>query len=164
MKSRSRAAIVLRIATSPISGRGVFAVTPIKRGRKILAISGTVVRADRIPPWGMGIQIDEALWLWSDGRGLDDFTNHSCAPNAGFVRGTTTLFALRNMAPGEEICWDYSTSIDEAGWSMTCRCGAANCRHVVQPFHALGPAGQERLLGISLRYLRQKLPTEIGLV
>lgn len=55
------------------------------------------------------------------------YINHSCNPNCG-VRGRTTLFALRDIRKGEEITYDYSTTVDE---TFLCKCGAKRCRRYV---------------------------------
>jgi len=47
--------------------------------------------------------------------GVDDFFNHSCDPNAGLqIDGQKVwLVAIKNITQGEEITWDYSTTMDE---------------------------------------------------
>jgi hypothetical protein len=85
---------------------------------------------------------------------MDDFINHSCDPNVGFTEGTLILFALREIQKGEELFWDYSTSINEAGWKINCACGAENCRGAIQSYCDLPKPEQSRLQGIILAYLR----------
>lgn len=77
------------------------------------------------------LQIGEGKYLDMDEPYL--FFNHSCNPNAG-IRGTTTLFALKKIKKGEEITFDYSTTIDE---SLECRCGSRKCRGAVADFFHL---------------------------
>ena len=67
--------------------------------------------------------------MWSSG-GLDDLVNHSCAPNlglfpmvgAGGVDGDLFLVARREIAAGEELSFDYSTSMVDEPWAMDCAC------------------------------------------
>lgn len=59
-----------------------------------------------------------------------NFTNHSCAPNAGYD-GADAIVALRMIAPGEEIRMDYGTFTFSFDHAFTCRCAAANCRRKV---------------------------------
>jgi SET domain-containing protein len=56
------------------------------------------------------------------------FTNHSCAPNATMrIRnGRIELYAMRDIAPGEELTVNYGQT-HHAG-RLACRCGAARCR------------------------------------
>lgn len=59
------------------------------------------------------------------------FINHSCDPNAELqrwqVKGYTRIgiFALRDIAAGEEITYDYQFFTAE---ETACRCGTAKCR------------------------------------
>lgn len=59
--------------------------------------------------------------------------NHSCNPNAG-IRNNGILFALKDISPGEEIMYDYSTTVDDVTWRMDCDCREANCRKVIGDF------------------------------
>jgi len=67
----------------------------------------------------------------SDRSGV--FVNHSCDPNTG-VRDDVRLVALRDLIAGEEIRYDYSTTMDEDHWTLQCRCGSRGCRGVVRDF------------------------------
>jgi len=121
----------LHIRMTPEKGRGLFASSPIPAGSRLMEMSGQLFTSNNLPDDGMAMQVDDDLWLHSAGDFLDDCGNHSCDPNTGFVTGEPILYALRDIAAGEEVCWDYSTSISCADWALDCRCGAANCRGVV---------------------------------
>jgi hypothetical protein len=71
-------------------------------------------------------------WMWSSG-GLDDLVNHSCNPSLGLWQrgGDTFLWSLRPIAVGEELSFDYSTSMMDEPWDMECACGEAACRGIV---------------------------------
>lgn len=75
--------------------------------------------------------------------------NHSCEPNAGVV-DDTVLIALRDIAPGEEITFDYSTTMSEQLETMQCLCGQATCRRVIGDFHDLPRAVKDRYLAARL--------------
>ena len=65
------------------------------------------------------------------------YLNHSCDPNTGVVdndQGGFDFVALREIATGEEITWDYETSEFISIAVPHCRCGAANCRGVIRGF------------------------------
>ena len=52
--------------------------------------------------------------------------NHSCDPTCWF-EGSYLMTATRDVAPGDEITFDYCTSNDwPQDWA--CACGAAACR------------------------------------
>ncbi len=54
-------------------------------------------------------------------------TNHSCDPNAAFD-AEGMLVALRDIAPNEEITFDYLKHPTPASpWNFACRCGSSNC-------------------------------------
>jgi SET domain-containing protein len=55
------------------------------------------------------------------------YTNHACTPNARLCirAGRVEFYALRDIAPGEEITVDYGSSHHQGG--RACRCGAPNC-------------------------------------
>jgi len=88
----------------------------------------------------MAIQVGPDRYIDTLAPGV--FANHSCAPNAG-VRNDRDLVALRDIPPGEEIRYDYSTTMDEKSFTMVCRCGAPGCRQVVTDFADLPAAIQD---------------------
>src|SRR3990167_6906973 len=106
-------------AHSSINGPGVFAVKEIKRGEKIVDFYGPLVKLQDMPiPYDTVedhyVQIGEKLYMGPSGK-IDYFFNHSCNPNSGLVvEGMKAyLVAIRNIVEGEEVTWDYSTTMDE---------------------------------------------------
>lgn len=140
-------------------GRGLFAAEEIDRGREILTFTGPLLTLNEVRAKGaaaanaLQIGIDRYLDLDEPGR----FVNHSCAPNAG-VTGDTCLVALRPIAIGEEIRFDYSTTVSD-GWTMECRCGASDCRGLVVAFQLLPPALQRRyaMLRLVQRFMIEQI-------
>jgi SET domain-containing protein len=145
----------LEVRLTAGKGRGVFARQRLPRGDLILKSEGWLARTPELRDDWFALQLGADLWLCSAGDCLDDCINHSCDPNAGFVSGEPTLYALRDIEPGEEIGWDYSTSLSEPGWRLDCRCGAKQCRKVIRPWGELAPSDRERLRPAALRYLRE---------
>ena len=146
----------LEIRMTEHKGRGVFARAPIATGRRILIFQGRLLPSAALTDDLLAMQVGPDLWLCSDGSLLDDCVNHSCEPNSGFLDGEPVLSALRDIAAGEEIVWDYSTSIAEPGWTMACRCGSPSCRGVIRAWPELGEADRERLRSLALRHLRDQ--------
>ena len=129
-------------------GKAVFATEGFAAGETIVRFSGRRVAAARVPGGIAGatdrfVQVDADAYLGPSGR-IDDLINHSCDPNAGlrFTDKGVFLVALCAIAPGEEVAWDYSTTLKDSGWSMACACGADGCRGIVADFTSLPPDRQ----------------------
>lgn len=145
----------IEIRGSAQHGRGVFALCAIGPGEKILAFTGPVLSRAQLDPHDYHLQIADEFYLGASGH-ADDYVNHSCAPNSAFVAGLE-LEALRAIAAGEEITWDYSTAIDETDFpGFDCGCGQPQCRKQVRSYRHLDPATQKRLRPYLLPYLRAK--------
>lgn len=120
-------------------GLGVYADRAYKRGKVICVMKGHKVVPRTLEYHGgefrkassNPLQIGPALYIDLEKPHL--YINHSCDPNAG-MRGTATLFAIKSIKKGEEITFDYSTTIDE---SFECRCGAKRCRDTIVDFFGL---------------------------
>jgi hypothetical protein len=147
---------MFEIRQTATMGRGVFATMPIARGAKLVECQGWLASTPELDDAWHAMQVGPDLWLCSAGENLDDCINHSCEPNAGFVTGEPILYALRDIKFGEQIAWDYSTSIAESGWTLECLCGAANCRRVIRSWWELPGEERTRLQPIALAYLRSR--------
>jgi hypothetical protein len=119
-------------------GRGLFARRAFEGGERILRLqgkaidfAGTLAKGDRECD---ALQIGDDLYL--DLEEPARFVNHSCEPNA-CVRDGAELAALCDIAAGEEIRFDYSTTLDEDHWTMECRCGSPRCRGKIRDFRWL---------------------------
>lgn len=122
------------VRRSPIDGFGVFALEPVPRHQKIGEVRGETIsvgEARRRAATLQRIMIVEispksAVDL---ARSTDPmrFTNHSCRPNGRLsIRdGRIEFYALRDIAPGEEITVAYGET-HHAG-QLACRCGAPGC-------------------------------------
>jgi len=144
------------VAGSGIHGEGVFARRDIRKGEPVLECGGRLVSGDELPPGMRAMQLgDDAYLVEEPGNPrADDYLNHSCEPNIGFLAGDCVLYALREIGSGEELLFDYSTTMGERGWSLPCRCGTPSCRGEIRSFWDLDEADRARLRGIALAYLR----------
>lgn len=124
----------LRVASSPITGRGLFAGCFIRRRAKIGEFEGEVIPIAEARRRAAKLKIVAIVELDRkaiDARGMRTgfrFINHSCAPNT-FMRRTrerAEFYALRDIRAGEELTVDYEDSHHEG--QLRCRCGAARCR------------------------------------
>jgi uncharacterized protein len=144
--SGSRGGPLIEVRRSPVHGRGVFALRRIRKGTRIIEYLGERVShrvADR--RYEDHDESDNHTFLFSVDRGLvidagvdgNDarFINHSCGPNCESVIERRRVFidALRDIAPGEELSYDYQIgrergdppNVDEI---YACRCGSKQCR------------------------------------
>jgi SET domain-containing protein len=139
-------------------GRGVFTEEPIAAGTFIMRFTGPLLRYEQTNMDTYALQIGPDLYIGESG-GLDDLINHSCDPNAGFhIEGELAdLHAIRPIAPGEEILFDYSTTFDEDDFSMTCLCGSPSCRGLIGDGRDLPEDVWQRYLalGIIPRYVQE---------
>lgn len=132
-------------------GRGLFAVRNVRQGEQLFLFNGPVISFDqtisRGDSEGNSLQIGPNTYIDLEPPGV--FANYSCHPNAG-IRNHTEVYAIRDIAIGEEIRFDYSTTMSEGHWTMLCRCGADSCRGVISDFHDLPQALQERYLALGI--------------
>ncbi len=140
-------------------GRGIFASRPIKCGEEILDFTGRRIGLDealargerQCDPLQIGpreyIDIEEPAVL----------VNHSCDPNAG-IKNDRVLVTIADIAQGEQIFYDYSTTMDEDGWNLECQCETPACRGIVGDFKYLPPALRDRYmrLGIVLSFIADR--------
>ena len=147
---------LLFIGTSPAHGRGIYAGEFISAGTPVIECQGILRHKDEVVEGMRALQVGPETYLAEDPENprMDDYINHSCDPNLGFVDGSLMLFALRDIQKDQELFWDYSTSINEDGWEIPCGCGAENCRGKIQSYCNLPKHEQERLRASILAYLR----------
>jgi uncharacterized protein len=116
-------------------GKKVYATVPLIRDTLVVRFTGRRINFDEALRLGekesfaLQVGADDYVYLDEPAR----FFNHSCDPNCG-VRPDLTLVALRAIAPGEELTYDYSTTMLERKWTMDCKCRTDLCRGVVMDF------------------------------
>ena len=132
-------------------GRGVFTDAPIAAGTKIMPFTGPLLRYADTTAQTYALQIGPDRYIGASG-GLDDIFNHSCEPNAGIrIDGDRVdLYAIRDIAPEEEICFDYSTTLDEDDFTMPCQCGTPSCRKLIRDGKYLPEETWRRYLSLDI--------------
>lgn len=93
----------IRVARSPLHGRGVFAARDLRKGERIGRFEGVPTRRD-----GAHVLWCEAAagrWVARRGTNALRFVNHGTSPNAEFVGWD--LVARRRIRAGDEILVDY---------------------------------------------------------
>jgi uncharacterized protein len=137
---------LVEVRNSPIHGRGVYAVAPIKKGTRIYEYVGeriTHAEADR--RFWRKRHDDGHTFLFVvnrktviDGtrKGNDArYINHRCDTNCETITEDNRIFieATRDIKPSEELGYDYQLTWSEEDTPedlalYTCRCGAKKCR------------------------------------
>ena len=146
----TRPQVPITIRDTSAKGWGMFAESSIPQSTHIFTLTGERTDYDTICELvdSGKLRNDDPLHIAEDHflvlDSLSNLFNHSCDPNLG-VRRAGELFALRDILPGEELCFDYSTTVPpgwtSADWSMECRCGSAMCRKILGDVLTL-PAGR----------------------
>jgi len=77
------------------------------------------------------------------------YSNHSCNPNCGFNE-QYEFITVRDIPKGEELVWDYSSSMFEHNWTMKCQCGTELCRTIVRDFDLLPQEIQAKYLNMKI--------------
>lgn len=137
------------VRDSKVHGKGVFATRKIPAGTRIVEYEG-----ERID-WKETIRRENAkpadsfhtfFFSLEDGRIIDGgsggnearWINHACEPNceAQEEDGRVFIYALRDIARGEELNYDYGLIMEERHTpalkrAYACLCGAASCRHTM---------------------------------
>ena len=150
---------------SGVHGKGVFALQDIAEGEVIIEYTGEVISwqeaQDRHPHdpsqpnHTFYFHVDEDRVIDANhGGNSARWINHSCTPNcyADEQDGRIFITALRNIAAGEELNYDYGLIIEERYTKKLkaeypCWCGSAQCRGtLLAPKRGWNPPGpQERV-------------------
>jgi uncharacterized protein len=132
-------------------GLGLFAATDIRANSAIFRFEGQILRTPQVEALGDAacypIQIGPTEYL--DPQPPGRFINHSCAPNTG-IRNDNELIALVDIHCGEELRFDYSTTMSERSWTMACHCGAPACRKLIRDFRELPTTLQQHYLSLGI--------------
>jgi hypothetical protein len=124
----------LLIRSSAIHAAGCYTSGPIENGARIVEYTGPRITKEQADAkyehslttylFGIG---DGAKVI--DGHGIAMFINHSCDPNCETdeKRGRVWIKAIRDIAAGEELTYDYNL-YDGDDDEAICNCGAASCR------------------------------------
>lgn len=132
------------VRRSPIHGRGVFALTPLSAGDRLIEYRGTLMswRAD-VRTWQRNGHPGHTFFFGlSDGRVIDGgqggnssrWLNHACDPNcvAVEVNGRVFIDVAKDVRAGSELFLAYGLDLDSTDEqeraAYDCRCGSRMCR------------------------------------
>jgi uncharacterized protein len=137
---------LIEVRASRLHGLGVFALHRIEAGTRVIEYLGERVshaQADRRYEGKSANDSHTFLFIADDTTVIDAgvdgnearFVNHACDPNCESVieRARVFIDAIRTIAPGEELTYDYQIQ-REAGDPpdidaiFACDCGLPRCR------------------------------------
>ncbi len=122
-----------KLETRPTAyGFGSFVIEPIYAGELLVIWGGLVMPEGEFMQLdeharSISIQIEEGIFLAPIQAEKADYINHSCNPNGG-LRGANNLVAMRDIAVGEEVTFDYAMSDSAPYDQFECGCGTSSCR------------------------------------
>lgn len=137
---------LVEVRASPLHGLGVFALQRIEAGTRVIEYLGERIShaaADRRYEHKSATDSHTFLFIADDTTVIDAgvggnearFVNHCCDPNCESVIEGSRVFldAIRTIAPGEELSYDYQIrrepddppDIDSV---FACHCGLPRCR------------------------------------
>lgn len=139
----------IAVRESKVHGNGVFALRKIPAETCVTEYRGERVtqrEADRRKAADPDNPFHTFFFSLEDGKLIDGdsegnaarWINHSCAPNceAREEDGRVFIYALRDIARGEELNYDYGLIVEERHTAKVraayaCRCGAPDCRQTM---------------------------------
>lgn len=135
-----------QVRKSNVHGKGVYAVRPIKAGEMVLEYKGKIItwrKALALHPHDPSQPNHTFYFHLDDGHVIDGkqggnsarWINHGCEPNLEAEQDGNHVFlrALRDIAVGEELLFDYALMIEgrktaKVRKEYACFCGAPTCR------------------------------------
>ena len=146
----------LIVRKSKVAGNGVFANQSYSPGSVVLQPEGRVVHSRNVDWDALGdrgmyyLQVSPWKYLEPSDPRLENL-NHSCNPNMGYksLDGKVSFVAIKPVKKGDEVTFDYSTTMleewdEDVSTLERCNCGARNCRHVIKDFRNIPKSYQDR--------------------
>ena len=137
----------LQTRRSGVHGKGVFALCDLRAGERLIEYVGEIITWEEAlnrhphdptnPNHTFYFHIDDGRVIDAKhGGNSSRWINHSCEPNCEADQtdeGRVFIKALRDIAAGEELFYDYGLIIDEPYTKKlkaeyACWCGAPSCR------------------------------------
>ncbi|KAL7518432.1 hypothetical protein ACHAWX_003254, partial [Stephanocyclus meneghinianus] len=138
----------LQVFDAGLKGRGLMLAEDAKRGDFLCEYVGVAVRRKHLDGLFARYRNERMLYIMAldgdvyiDARhrgGIARYINHSCEPNCAVhrwrVRGIIRagVFALRPIAAGEELSFDYQWDRKRGRAATKCYCGSEKCRGTLE--------------------------------
>lgn len=125
----------LIIRSSDIHAAGCYSLDPIRAGQIITEYDGARIPKTVADERYGGRPVTYLFGFGEDGDVIDGFStamfiNHSCDANCETEEQDERIFirALRGIAPGEELVYDYHLYDSDLDDEAPCHCGSPHCR------------------------------------
>ena len=152
-----------RAESRPTGDRhGAVAIDTIRAGETVTVFGGFAIDRATLDTFPTSrrvrsIQIDDELYLLSgETSEPGDRIDHSCSPNCGMM-GNIVVVAMRDIAPGEELTFDYAMSDGSDYDEFDCHCGAPACRGRITGNDWMLPELQRAYRGWFSPYLARRI-------
>ncbi|KAL3803540.1 hypothetical protein HJC23_014088 [Cyclotella cryptica] len=138
----------LQVFDAGLKGRGLMLAEDAKRGDFLCEYVGVAIRRQYLDGLFARYRNERMLYIMAldgdvyiDARhrgGIARYINHSCEPNCAVhrwrVRGIIRagVFALRPIAAGEELSFDYQWDRKRGRAATRCYCGSEKCRGTLE--------------------------------
>jgi SET domain-containing protein len=137
---------LFEVGPSTIHGLGVFALTGIRAGQRVIDYQGEYLTAEAVAarydeaaaddPHTFLFRVGHDLYVDASVGGNEArLINHSCDPNCEADVDGDRIFirAIRDIPPGVELTYDYALEIEDdpppdRASLFVCRCGTPRCR------------------------------------
>ncbi|XP_078663656.1 uncharacterized protein LOC144906854 isoform X1 [Branchiostoma floridae x Branchiostoma belcheri] len=140
------------VSRADINGKCVIANTNIKAGTHLFTLYGDKQRQ----PTLYTIQVASHAHIHPEGKLI--FVNHSCSPNTQFQFSPSwDLYAARDILPGEELTFDYTTTEWQMAQPFQCSCCSTKCIHKVQGFYFLNADQKAERDGVLSPVIKKQL-------
>lgn len=123
----------LRVFKSSIHGYGLCATKAYAVGDHIADVDGVQLRRAELTNDDYCLLIEDDVFF--DMVDQTRWINHSCDPNTEIEadvdptgKAWARLVAIRDIAAGEELTYDYAFAVE---YAIPCRCGTAACRGMI---------------------------------
>ena len=156
---------------SKISGSGLFAAEPIRKGEILFdfsSIKGQTINLTKADErygddFDYMLQIAKNKFIITVTKGQSKkygHVNHSCNPNCG-IKNSVKIVAMRDIPRGEEITIDYAMS-ETSDYAMKCHCGFKRCRKMITGNDWRLKELQKRYKGFFSDYIKKKIKLTKG--
>ncbi len=150
---------------TPPHGFGSRAISVIPAGTSVATFGGTALTRVDFAQYeaerrSRSLQVNTNLiFLGPPSREPGDSINHSCEPNCG-MRNATTIVAMRDIAVGEELTFDYAMSDASDYDEFDCNCGTTLCRGKVRADDWQLESLRHKYKGFFSPYIQRKIDAE----